>query len=124
MDIVVKRIIQSPVDVLWDIWTQPEHIKKWYGPKDFTGANCEVELKVDGRILLGMHSPDYLGGQDMFTVGEFKDIQPMKRLEFTQSMSDGAGNVVDPASIGMPDFPKVTTVIVEFKKLADEFTEI
>lgn len=110
--------------MLWDIWTKPEHIKQWYGPKDFTGAKTEVDLKVGGKVLLGMHSPDFMGGQDSFTVGEFKDIQPMTRLEFTQSLSDKDGNIIDPATIGMPDFPKVTNLIVEFNKLTEEFTEI
>lgn len=124
VDIVVKRIVQSPIEVLWDIWTKPEHIKEWYGPKDFTGANCKVDLKVGGKVLLGMHAPDYMGGKDNYSVGEFVGIKPMERLEFTQSLSDNEGNVIDPASIGMPEFPDVTTVIVEFKKLSDDFTEI
>lgn len=124
MDIFVKRIVNVPVEILWEIWTQPEHIQKWWGPQDFTSPSAELDLKIGGRILLSMLSPEYLGSSLRYTVGEFKEIKALERLVFTQSLSDADGNVLDPADLGMKDFPMITTVIVEFTKLAENFTEL
>ena len=35
-ELVIERIFDAPVDLVWQAWTDPEHIKRWWGPKDFT----------------------------------------------------------------------------------------
>jgi uncharacterized protein YndB with AHSA1/START domain len=113
-DLVVKRIIDAPVELVWKAWTDPEHVKRWWGPKDYISPTCKVDLRVGGKYVFCMRAPANQGGQDMYTAGVYKDIVPLKRLEFTQGLSDKDGNRVDPALVGMPaDFPKeIRTVIV------------
>lgn len=119
-DIIVKRIIDAPVEMVWDAWTKPEHIKMWWGPKDFTSPTCEVDLREGGKFLFCMHAPDYLGGEDSYSAGTYEKIVALERLEFTQSMADKDGNIIDPVSVGMPEtFPKETRTVVSFKKIKD-----
>ena len=113
-DLVVKRIIDAPLELVWKAWTDPEHVKRWWGPKYYTSPSAKIDLRVGGKYIFCMRAPADQGGQDMYTAGIYKEIVPLKRLEFTQGLSDKDGNPIDPAQLGMPpDFPKeIRTVIV------------
>ena len=115
-DLVITRIIDAPVDVVWKAWTEPEHIMKWWGPKDYTSPSCSVDLKEGGRYIFCMHAPDEQGGQDQYTAGTYTKILPKERLEFDQdNITDKDGTSIDPMSIGMPaDFPKKNRMVVTF----------
>ncbi len=117
--IVVRRIFDAPLDLVWKAWTEPRLVERWWGPKDYSSPGCSIDLRVGGRCLLSMRAPAYQGGQVSYTVGIYKRIEPKRLLEFTQSLADKDGNLIDPASIGMPpDFPKemLETVTFEEKK--------
>ena len=108
----VSRTFEAPLELLWQAWTEPEHFKKWYGPKNFTAPMCEINLEVGGRHFWSMKSPD---GMEMFYIGTYKEISPMDRLVYTDSMSDADGNVISPAAMGMPEgSPKTMDVTVSF----------
>src|SRR5690606_19809081 len=117
-DIVITRIIDAPVETVWESWTNPEHIKKWWGPKDFTSPYAAIDLREGGRYVFGMRAPEYLGGQDSYSGGTYTKVVPLERLEFTQSITDQVGNALDPTAIGLPEgFPKETQMTVIFKKI-------
>lgn len=116
-DIKLKRIIDAPVEKVWQAWTEPEHVKKWWGPQDYTSPTCQIDLREGGTYLFCMRAPEYQGGQDSYTTGKYSKIVPNERLEFTQSMADSEGNLLDPASIDMPDMPAVTNTTVLFKSI-------
>lgn len=110
--IVVSRSFDAPLELLWKAWIEPEHFMKWYGPKDFTTPSCEIDLKVGGRHLWSMKSPD---GMQMFYTGTYKEIVPMERIVYTDSLSDAKGNVMSPTVMGMPDgSPETMDVTVTF----------
>jgi uncharacterized protein YndB with AHSA1/START domain len=98
------------------MWTDPEHFKKWYGPKGFTVPVAEMDLRVGGKRLVCMASPD--GSMKMCTTGEYTEIVPNERLVYTESMADEQGNVVSPSAMGMPDgYPAMTEVTVLLEDL-------
>ena len=110
--IVVSRSFDAPLEVLWKAWTDPMHFMKWYGPKGFTIPSCEIDLKVGGRHLWNMKSPD---GMQMFFTGIYKEIVPMDRIVYTDSLSDAEGNVLSPSAMGMPEgSPETMDVTVTF----------
>ncbi len=123
-DLVVTRIIDAPVDVVWKAWTEPEHVRHWWGPKDYTSPSCKIDLRVGGKFIFAMQAPAEQGGQVSYTSGVYQRIEPMKMLEFTQGLSDADGNPIDPAQIGMPaDFPKRLHTTVAFRARGD-MTEV
>ena len=114
--VVVERTLEASVDLIWQMWADPNHFKNWYGPKGFTIPVAEMDLRVGGRRLICMASPD--GSMKMWTVGEYKEIVPNKRLVYTESPSDENGNMVSPTAMGMPaDYPTTTEVIVVLEDL-------
>ena len=114
--IVIERTFDAPVDLIWQMWTDPEHFKKWYGPKGFTVPIAEMDVRVGGKRLVCMASPD--GSMKMWTTGEYTEIVPKDRLIYTESPADENGNVVSPSAMGMPDgYPTTTEVTVLLEDL-------
>ena len=114
--VVIERTFNANVDLIWQMWTDPSHFKNWYGPKGFTIPVADMDLRVGGRRLICMASPD--GKMKMWTVGEYKEIVPNERLVYTESVSDENGNVVSPSAMGMPDgYPATTEVTVLLEDL-------
>ncbi len=114
--VVIERTFDAAVDLIWQMWTDPEHFKKWYGPKGFTVPVAEMDLRVGGKRLICMSSPD--GSMKMWTAGEYTEIVPKERLVYTESPSDEKGNLVPPSAMGMPDgYPATTEVTVQLEDL-------
>lgn len=119
-DIVITRIIDAPVELVWKAWTEPEHVRRWWGPKHYTSPTCKIDLREGGQFIFAMRAPQDWGGQESYTAGVYKKIVPLERLEFTQGLSDQDGNPINPLTIGMPpDFPKEIHTTVVFKSLRD-----
>jgi uncharacterized protein YndB with AHSA1/START domain len=115
-DLVITRIIDAPLEMVWKAWTEPKQVMRWWGPKHYGSPRCKIDLREGGKFIFCMRAPEEQGGQDSYTAGEYKKILPMERLEFTQRLSDKNGNKIDPAQVGMPpDFPKEMQMTVVFK---------
>jgi uncharacterized protein YndB with AHSA1/START domain len=112
--VVIERTFDAPIDLLWQMWTDPKHFAAWYGP---TGAKIPVahmDVRVGGRRHLCMEMETPNATMQLWFVGEFIEVDAPNRLVYTDAMSDEDGNVVSPAAMGMPDgHPESTTVIVE-----------
>lgn len=114
--VVIERTLDAPIDLVWQLWTDPEHFKKWYGPQGFSVPVAKIDLRVGGDRLVCMSSPD--GSMNMWTTGRHKEIIPKTRLVYTESPADEHGNVVSPAAMGMPDgYPDETEVTVWLEDL-------
>lgn len=116
--VVIERTFDAPVDLIWQMWTQPEHFKKWYGPKGFTVPVAEMDVRVGGKrlVCMEMQKPD--GSMKMWTAGEYTEVVPNQRLVYTDSPADENGNVVSPSAVGMPDgYPATTEVTVLLEDL-------
>lgn len=116
--VVIERIFNAPVDLIWQLWTQPEHFKNWYGPNGFTVPVAQMDVRVGGQRLVCMEMQTPEGSMKMCTVGEYTEIMPNQRLVYTESPADENGNVVSPSAMGMPEgYPATTTVIVQLEDL-------
>jgi uncharacterized protein YndB with AHSA1/START domain len=111
-ELVVSRVFDAPPELVWRAWTNPEHLKRWWGPRDFTAPVCKIDLKVGGRYHWCMRAPD---GKDFWTTGVYREIVPLKRLVYVDSFADAAGNAVPPSVYGFTeDWPAEQLVTVTF----------
>ena len=114
--VVIERTFDASIDLIWQLWTNPEHFKNWYGPKGFTVPVADMDLRVGGKRLICMASPD--GSMKMWTTGEYTEIIPNERLVYTESPADENGNLISPSAMGMPDgYPVVTEVTVLLEEI-------
>jgi uncharacterized protein YndB with AHSA1/START domain len=123
-DLLITRILDAPLELVWQAWTDCEQVKRWWGPKDYISPKCSLDLRVGGKFLFAMRAPVEQGGLDSYTAGVYQKIVPPQLLEFSQYLADKDGNRLDPAEIGMPaDFPKEMRTVVGFKAKG-EMTEL
>jgi uncharacterized protein YndB with AHSA1/START domain len=114
--IVIERIFDAPVNVIWQFWTQPEHFKQWYGPEGFTLPVAEIDFRIGGKRLFCMASKD--GSSKFWLTGEYTEIVPNKRLVYTESMADEHGNILPvPEGVHPDDYPVLTTITVLLEDL-------
>ncbi|TAL69873.1 MAG: ATPase [Bacteroidetes bacterium] len=52
------RILNAPREIVWKVWTEPEHIAKWWGPSGFTNTVEIMDVKPGGKWKFNMHGPD------------------------------------------------------------------
>jgi len=124
-DLVVTRIFDAPIDLVWKAWTEPEYVMRWWGPDYFTSPSAEMDFREGGTSLVCMRAPEDFGGQDLYSAWLYQKIVPMERIEFTQNMADKDGNLIDPADLGFPpEFPRDTRTVVTFKDLGKGKTEM
>jgi uncharacterized protein YndB with AHSA1/START domain len=113
-EMTITRTFNAPCKLVWKAWTEPEHFKKWWGPKIFTCPVAQIDFRVGGKYLWCMHGPD---GKDYWTTGVYKEIVPFKRIVYTDSFADEKGNFVPPSYYGMPgEWPKELLVTVTFEE--------
>ena len=112
--VVIERIFDAPVDLVWAMWTDPEHFKAWYGPQGATIPVAKMDVRVGGGrlVCMEMQTPD--GSIQMWFTGEYREVVENERLVYTESLSDEKGNVS--SSPGMAGGqPRTTEVRVELE---------
>lgn len=57
-EIVSSRIFNAPRELVYTAWTDPAHLKNWWGPAGFTNTFFEFDLRPGGRWKFMMHGPD------------------------------------------------------------------
>lgn len=119
------RIFTAPIEMVWKLWTDPELVKLWWGPKDFAAPIARLDFREGGRSFVSMRAPEAMGGQEWYSVWEYVEIKPLQRIEFIQSLVDSAGNKTAPEKLGMPaDFPPDVRTVVTFRSIDDNETEM
>lgn len=90
--ITVETRIASSVNKVWELWTEPEHIKKWNNASvDWFTPSAENDLQVGGKFTYRMEARDGSFGFDFG--GTYDKIEPEKQLAYT--MDDGRKVTID-----------------------------
>ncbi len=97
-ELVIVRVFNAPRELVWKAWTQCDLLKRWWGPKNFTAPYCKIDLRVGGKYLYCMRSPE---GQDYWSTGVYREIAAPEKLVCTDSFADEKGNVVPASQYGM-----------------------
>jgi len=113
--LAIRRTFDAPRELVWKAWTQPERFKRWWGPKGYTIPSCDIDLRVGGKYLYCMRSPE---GKDFWATGVYRQIVPNEKLVSTDTFADEDGNVVPATHYGMTtDMPFEMLVTVTFEDL-------
>jgi len=111
--------------MVWKLWTDPELVKRWWGPKNFTSPSASIDFRENGKSLVSMRAPKEMGGQEWYSIWRYVKICHLETIEFIQSLADQDGNKVDPVKVNMPaDFPLDIKTVVTFRVLTENKTEM
>ncbi len=116
-DVVIRRSLDAPTELIWRMWTEPERFAAWYGPGGATIPVAEMDVRVGGSRLLCMEMTTPDGTMRMWFTGEYLEVVEHRRLVYTDSMSDEHGQVMAPEQLGMPEgHPTTTEVTIELEE--------
>ena len=103
--LIITRIFDAPRELVWQAWTEREHIMRWWGPKIFTCPACEIDFRVGGKYLFCMRSDSgpEIWQKGLWSTGIYRDIIPLEKIVCTDSFADEKGNVVPATYYGMTD---------------------
>lgn len=87
-EIVLTRVFDAPRRMVFDALTKPELLKRWFGPRGWSLAVCDVDLKPGGAWRFVLRGPD---GRDMGMSGVYREITPPDRLIYTEAYDDYPG---------------------------------
>ena len=123
--VVIERSFDAPVDLIWQMWTDPEHFSAWYGPNGASIPVAKMDVRVGGSRLVCMEIQTPDGPVQMWFTGEYREVVEHERLVYSESMSDENGRVLSPADLGMPEgHPTTTEVRVELEDLGGGRTKM
>ncbi len=86
LDLLLERLVDVPVELVWRAWTEPEHLKAWFTPRPFQTVECEIDLRPGGRFFTVMRDPD---GNEFPGLGCYLEVVPPTRLVFTSALHPG-----------------------------------
>lgn len=78
-EITVSRLLNAPIALLWEVWTNPTHIQHWWGPNGFTNTITKMEVVPNGKWILIMHGPD---GTDYDNESIFTEVIQHKKIVY------------------------------------------
>ena len=84
-EVVMTRVFAAPRRLVFDALTKPELFKRWFGPRGWSLAVCEIDLKVGGAYRYLWRGPD---GAEMGMRGIYREIVPAERIVCTESFDD------------------------------------
>lgn len=84
-EITIARKYKAPRDRVFRCWTEPEHVRNWMCPAEFTVIESMVDLRIGGKWRTGMRSPE---GAEYFMHGTYQEIIRPERLVFTHTWED------------------------------------
>jgi uncharacterized protein YndB with AHSA1/START domain len=90
-EVTITRLIDAPRRLVFQAWTDPQHLAQWWGPKGFSNPVCEVDLRPGGSLRIVMRAPD---GTDYPMIGTFREVIKPERLVFTNGPVDANGNLL------------------------------
>jgi len=97
--LLIERTFDAPRDLVFKAWTDPNHMKHWWGPRGFASTVLTMDFRTGGAYRIHMRSPE---NTDHWTQGVYREIVPSERLVMVGSWTDEHGN---------PTTPETTTTV-------------
>ena len=80
LEIVTTREFDAPLELVFDVWTNPEHVSKWFAPFECVVTECSIDLRVGGSYYIVFVTDD---GTECSVRGTFLEVEPPTRTVAT-----------------------------------------
>lgn len=87
LDLTITRVFDAPRDLVFEVWTNPDHLVKWWGPTGFTASTFTVRLVGGGQWRMCMSD----GGAEIWARGVYHEIKRPERLVFSFAWEEPKG---------------------------------
>ncbi len=103
-ELVVARRFEAPASTVFDAWTRPELLRRWWAPRSFglSFLSCEADVRTGGAYRFVFGHP--ASAQPMVFFGRYVDVTPPSRLVWTNEEGGvGEGGQVTTVTFGESD---------------------
>jgi uncharacterized protein YndB with AHSA1/START domain len=107
-ELKMSRIFNAPRSLVWKVWTDPQHLARWWGPFVPENTSAEIDFRVGGEFRVLMTAPD---GQVVPAAGEFLEIVEPERIVY-----EGDARAPTACGCGLPPKARVTVLFEELRK--------
>ena len=83
--LVIERVFDAPVDLVWTCWTEQQHLEKWSAPRGFTIPHAEGDLRPGGKWRCCMRAPN---GNELWLGGVYREIVPNELIVMTHAWEE------------------------------------
>jgi uncharacterized protein YndB with AHSA1/START domain len=122
LDLVLERIVDIPVELVWKAYTTPELITKWFTPAPWKTTVCTIDLRPGGLFHTIMESPE---GESFPSNGCYLEIIPNKKLVWTDALvSDFRPAIIPEATDENKPFNFTAVLLLEAHGAGTKYTAI
>lgn len=116
-EVVLSRVLQAPAQLVFEAWSRPEHIRRWFGPVGWPVTMCQMDFRVGGRWRMAMTGPS--GEQNTPFGGTYREIEPPRRIVLDNGFEqEGAERMVWTVTFEEQDGATTLTVHTLFSSKA------
>lgn len=109
-EIVMTRVFHAPRQLVFDAYSKPELLKRWFGPRGWSLAICEIDFRVGGSWRFVLRGPD---GREMGMRGVYREIVAPERTVHSESFDDYPGeSIVTAVLVEMDGKTTLTTTML------------
>jgi uncharacterized protein YndB with AHSA1/START domain len=119
LDLQLERVVDVTPQELWDAWTKPAQLTKWFTPAPWTTTKCDIDLRAGGRFFALMRSPE---GEEFPNVGCYLEVIPQQRLVWTNAMAPGFRPLEPAPPAHEGDFPFTAVLTLEKRGKGTKYT--
>ncbi len=80
LTVEIKRVLPAGPSVVFEAFTEPRELAKWWGPEGFTTLSLDCQARVGESYRIEMQPPE---GEAFWLTGEYREVEPPTRLAYT-----------------------------------------
>jgi uncharacterized protein YndB with AHSA1/START domain len=93
-ELTITRIFDAPRALVFEAWSEPKHLMRWFAPNNFTVPACEMDFRAGGKFRLCMRG----FGNDHWMNGAFDEVVKPERIVWTSRLDNDTNEVVTTAT--------------------------
>lgn len=115
--LTISRVVAGSRADVFKSWTDPQELKRWWGPPGFTTPSAEIDLRAGGKYRIAMQPPE---GELLHVGGVYREVEPPKKLVYTWAWEeDGGPGHESLVTVEFRDRGASTEVVVTHERLAN-----
>ena len=121
-ELTITRTYDAPAHLLFEAWSKPEHLMKWFGPVGWPVTMCEVDFRKGGLWRMAMTGPS--GQQNTPFGGQYLEIVPNRKIVFDNAFEEpGSRKMVMTVTFEEKDGRTILSwhTLVESMAMKDEY---
>ena len=116
-EVTITRVYDAPARLLFEAYSKPEHIRKWFGPKGWPVTRCEMDFRVGGSFRFAMTGPS--GKQNTPFGGQYREIIPNRKIVYDNGFeTKGAGRMLITVTFDEKDGKTTLSIHTLFDSIA------